>query len=433
MNPKQYAFPPDFLWGTAASAYQVEGHNRHSDWARWEMEERKRPPARRRIREPCGRACDHWNRFEEDYELARSIGVQVHRPSVEWSRIYPREKLVDREALAHYRTMLQALQRRGIKVMLCLNHFTLPLWAASRGGYTNAKMLLPAFEAYVETVVQYLGDLVDYWLTVNEPNVIPTAAYLGAVMPPFKSSPLSFVKAFRTFMAMHSRAYRIIKERFPRSPVGVAYSYFHLQPLRQHNPLDRAGRNLAHLAINRRFFQGIAGGRIGPPLGLGERMPGLEGALDFIGINYYSTSYMKGLFPVESKPGDLVTEMGWIYYPRGLYEVLHEISRLSPRPIIITENGIATTDESFRIRYLEDHLKEIHRALADGIEIRGYMHWSLTDNFEWQHGYSKRFGLIGIDYATLERKLKTGGQRYARIIGDNGFAEPAPPDKEQRP
>lgn len=426
-----YRFPPGFWWGTAASAYQVEGGNRHSDWFWWEKREMSREPGQRRIREPCGRACDHWNRYAEDYDLAGAIGVQVHRLSIEWSRIYPREGEVDREALEHYRDMLGALHRRGIKVMLCLNHFTLPLWIASRGGYANGNDLLPAFADYVETVAERLGDLVELWLPLNEPNVVPTAGYLGREMPPFRFSPLSFARAFRTLMAMQGRAYRIIKNHFPRAPVGVAYSYFHLQPLRPQNIADELGRKLAHLTINRRFFQGIASGRIGLPLGMGERMADLEGALDFVGINYYSTAYMKGLFPVQSKRGDRVTDMGWICYPRGLYEVIRDIAGQTSLPLIITENGVATTDEEFRIRYIREHLEEVHRATAEGIDIRGYMYWSLTDNYEWQHGYGKRFGLIQIDYATLKRKLKESGRWYARVIRENGFESGVPAGKNQ--
>ena len=422
---KTYRFPPGFWWGTASSAYQVEGNNRYNDWHWWEKKEMEKPPEQRRIREPCGRACDHWNRYEEDYDLARSIGVQLHRLSIEWSRIYPRQGKADQRALEHYRSMLQALHRRDIKVMLCLNHFTLPLWAAARGGYASRKDLLPAFAAYVETVVEYLGDLVDFWLPINEPNVVPTAGFLGREMPPFKFSLLSFGQAFRTLMAMQGRAYRIIKNRFPQAPVGVAYSYFHLQPFRPRSILDRLGTGLAHLTINRRFFQGIATGRIGLPLGLGDRMADLRGALDFVGINYYSTAYMKGLFPVESKPGDRVTDMGWIYYPQGLREVIDDIAKLTPLPIIVTENGVATTDVAFRIRYIKDHLRKFtsHR---QGIDIKGYMYWSLTDNFEWQHGYGKRFGLIHIDYATMKRKLKESGRWFARVISDNGFVENRP-------
>lgn len=418
---KRYRFPPGFWWGTAASAYQTEGGNLNSDWSWWEQEEMKKPPDRRRIKEPCGKACDHWNRYEEDYDLARSLGVQVHRLSIEWSRVYPREGLVDREALERYRAMLLALHSRGIKVMLSLNHFTLPFWAASQGGYAGGKYLLPAFEAFVDTVACALGDLVDCWLPLNEPNVVPVAAYLGGVMPPFKSNPLLFVRAFRTFMAMQGRAYRVLKSHFPRAPVGVAFSYFHFQPFRPRSLPDRCGAALAHLTTNLRFFQGVAGRRIGPPLGLWGTLPELDGSLDFVGINYYTTSYMKRLYPLESRPGDPVTDMGWIFYPQGLYEVLHSIQKVIPLPIIITENGVATADEKFRIRYIRDHLKEVHRAISEGIDIRGYMYWSLTDNFEWQHGYGKRFGLIGIDYAAQQRKVRDSGCWFARTIRDNGF------------
>ena len=163
------------------------------------------------------------------------------------------------------------------------------------------------------------------------------------------------------------------------------------------------------------------GHRIGPPPGLWGTLPELKGSLDFVGINYYTTSYMKGLLPVGSRPGNLVSGMGWIYYPGGLNEVLHSIRRVVLFPIIITENGVATTDEKFRIRYIRDHLREVLRAISEGIDIRGYMYWSLTDNFEWQRGYGKRFGLVGIDYTALRREVRESGRWFARTIRDNGF------------
>lgn len=415
-------FPDEFLWGTAASAYQTEGGNFNTDWFRMEMEDHRRPANKRRMREPCGMASDHWHRYAEDFDLAQAMGIQVHRLSIEWSRVMPREDVTDRAALEHYRQMMQALKERGIKVMLCLHHFTIPLWIQAQGGFENHRTFMAHFTAYVEHTVSALGDLVDYWLPINEPNVVPLGGYLTAFFPPYKINPMAFAKVYRTFFAMHAQAYRIIKRHFPDTPVGVAFAFMHFQPYDPANSLHRWGARIANTIANLRFFEGIRTGRIGFPLGLWDELPSLKGAMDFVGLNYYSTNYMKGLIPLASKPGDTVTDMGWIFYPQGIYECLQYLGKSVSLPIIVTENGVATTDEGFRIRYMDAHIRQVYRAIQEGIPVKGYMCWSLTDNYEWDKGYAMRFGLINIDYATQKRTLKEGGRWYATTIARNGLS-----------
>ena len=416
------SFPEGFLWGTAASAYQTEGGNYNNDWFRMEMVDQQRPRAKRRMQAPCGDACDHWNRYPEDYDLAQELGVQVHRLSIEWSRVVPKEGRVDESALEHYRQMLQALKERGIKTMLCLHHFTIPLWMLAKGGFENRTIFMRAFREYIEVTVRSLGDLVDYWLPINEPNVVPLGGYLTGFFPPYKINPLAFIRVYRTFFEMHAQSYRTIKRHFPAAPVGVAFAFMHFQP---HDPAKtghRWGAAFANTTANLRFFEGIKTGCIGFPLGLWDALPGLQGAMDFVGLNYYSTTYMKGLIPVDSKAGDVVTDMGWIVYPPGIYACLTYLGKTVDLPIIVTENGVATSDEAFRIRYLDAHIRQVHRALVDGVPVKGYMCWSLTDNFEWDKGFGMRFGLIRIDYATQQRTIKEGGRWFSGVIQKNGLA-----------
>jgi beta-glucosidase len=417
----KYVFPEGFLWGAAASAYQTEGNNIHNDWHDAERKEQQKPTGKRRLAECCGDACDHWNRYEEDYDLAREMGIQMHRLSIEWSRIFPAENEVDHNAIAQYRAMMQALRSRGIKVMLCQHHFTIPRWVLAKGGFEKRRVFMTHFERYLQTIVPAVGDLVDYWLPINEPNVVPLAGFFGKLFPPFKANFLAFVKVYRTFFAMHARSYRVIKAHFPEAPVGVAFAFMHFQPYNPANILHRWGAAFANRAANLCFFEAVKTGRIGFPLGLGDTIPELRGAMDFVGLNYYTTLYMKGLRPVEKKPGDLVTDMGWILYPQGLYEILQYLGRSIDLPIIVTENGVATTDENFRIQYLEAHLREVHRAIQEGVPVKGYMCWSLTDNFEWQHGYKMRFGLIHVDFSTQKRTIKAGGSWYGGVIRENGL------------
>ncbi len=416
MSHEAIKFPEDFLWGTAASAYQTEGGNYNNDWYRMEQESLAQPSEERRFTEPCGDACNHWNRFETDYDLAQEMGVHMHRLSTEWSRVVPEENRIDEEALSHYREMMGALKKRGIKVMLCLHHFTIPLWMEEKGGFLNRKVFMEHFSFYIEAVVRNLGDLVDSWLPINEPNVVPLGGYLTGFFPPYRISYLQFIKVYRTFFSMHGRSYHIIKKYHPEAPVGVAFAYMHFQPYRKKSLIDRFTTALADKVANRCFFDSVRTGRIGFPLGLGLPFKELKNAMDFIGVNYYSTNYMKGMDTIESREGDLVTDMGWIHYPEGIYDVLKMVGSSTDLPIIVTENGLATTDENFRIEYLSGHLKQVHRAISEGVNVQGYMVWSLTDNFEWDKGYKMRFGLIEVDFKTQKRKIKAGGLWYAKLI-----------------
>ncbi len=414
-------FPDGFLWGTASSAYQTEGGNLNTDWYRMETEEMKLPPEKRRIKEPCGDACDSWNRYEEDFNLAAGLGLGIHRLSVEWSRVCPDEGKVDYAALERYRHMLRALKTRGINTMLCLHHFTVPLWIEKGGGFPARPFFMRHFSGYVETAVKALGDLVDYWLPINEPNVVPLGGYLTGLFPPYRRNPRAFIRVYRTFFHMHARSYRIIKDRFPSAPVGVAFAFMHFQPFDQGSALDRTAASLAHRTANTVFFDGVRTGRIGFPLGIGGTVPGLKGAMDFVGLNYYSTTYMRGPRPVTAREGDRTTDMGWIFHPQGIYDALGYLAGAMDLPIIVTENGVAATDESFRIEYMEAHLREVRRAIAEGVPVRGYMCWSLTDNFEWDRGYDMRFGLVHVDYATQRRTVKEGGRWFAEVIRKNSL------------
>ncbi|MBN1653429.1 MAG: family 1 glycosylhydrolase [Deltaproteobacteria bacterium] len=416
-----YKFPDNFLWGTAASAYQTEGGNTHSDWHQMEIAELSRPVDRRRIKQPCGIACDHWNRYEQDFDLAAEIGVRVHRLSVEWSRVFPEPGKRDRAVLDHYRGMITALKSRGIQVMLCLHHFTIPQWLVEIGGYENRRLLIDHFREYLDVTVQSVGELVDYWLPINEPNVVPLAGYLAAYFPPFKRSPSAFIQVFRTFFHMHALSYHVIKKHRPNAPVGVAFAFTHFQPFDPSKAFHRWGASFANRAINTVFFDGIRNGRVGFPLGFAAHIPGLKESLDYVGLNYYTSNYMKGLTPVANKPGDQVTDMGWIIYPEGLYEILHYLAATVKVPIIVTENGMATENESLRINYMNEHLIQVYKAIEEGIPIRGYMCWSLTDNFEWNRGFDMRFGLVHVDYESQRRRIKEGGRWYSEVIKKNGL------------
>lgn len=414
-------FPKDFLWGTAASAYQTEGGNFNNDWFLMEKIDGRKPAGERRFKEPCGKACDHWNRYEADYDIAKELGVMIHRPSVEWSRVVPEEGNPDEAAIAHYRKMLEALKKRGIKVMLCLHHFTIPLWVMAYGGFENRPVFMKHFRDYLDVIVSALGDLVDYWLPINEPNVVPLGGYLAGQFSPYKKNPVSFVRVYRTFFDMHQASFHTIKTYYPNAPVGVAFAFMHFRPYRPDVLMDRVCARFADITANLRFFEGIKTGKIGFPLGFRDEIPGLKGAMDFVGLNYYSSSYQKGLFNIQSKPGDIVTDMGWVIYPEGIYDCLMYLKSEVRLPVIVTENGIGTTDEDQRIFCMDAHIRQVHRALVEGVPVDGYMCWSLTDNYEWDRGYDMRFGLIGIDFESQKRTVKSGGRWFSGVIKRNGL------------
>jgi len=414
-------FPNGFMWGTASAGYMTEGNLKNNDFYDAEMEDLKNPPEERKFAEPCGRAVDFWNRYEEDYELAKEMGVHVHRMSIEWARVFPEQDRPDEAAIERYGKMLDALRTRGIQTMLTLHHFVIPSWVAQAGGFLNRSFLMQHYRRYVELIVKKLGDRVDWWLPINEPSVVPLAGYMVGVNPPFRQNLSEFGKSFITMMDMHANSYRIIKDHFPDAPVGVAYAYSSYMPDRKDSLVDKLGAKFADWNLNKVFFKGIDTGRAVPPVGLWNRIEHLKGSLDFIGFNFYTKWYVRGLGPGEPKPDDRLSDRGYILYPEGMYEGLKYYGTKYDIPIIVTENGIDTTDESFRIQYVADHLRQILRAIDEGIDIRGYMYWSLTDNWEWTFGFKSRFGLIHVDYETYARTIKDGGRWFAELIRKNSL------------
>jgi beta-glucosidase len=383
---------PPFLWGAATSSHQIEG-GQHNDWTEWE--------ARGRGREPSGIAIDHWTRWDSDFQYLTLLGLNSYRFSLEWSRIEPEPGHINHEVLDRYRTMAGWLRDHQITPLVTLHHFTLPVWVARAGGFFHPHAD-QWFQRYVRTAVDALGDLVPLYVTINEPLVLAVMGYVIGVWPPGEQ------RVFRAFPLMnrlaqfHQVAYHTIKERYPDAWVGLAHHLIAFHPWTL-SPLDRATARFFRFFMNERFIR-----RINP-------------YQDFIGVNYYTRQHAhwtRGLHLIQNRPQAITSDLGWELYPEGLKEVLAPLAMFQ-KPIIITENGIATTDDSLRARYLEEHLRVVGKAQAHGLAIRGYFHWSLFDNFEWAEGFAPRFGLIGIDYATLARTVRPAALRYRQIIEAN--------------
>jgi beta-glucosidase len=397
-------FPPAFLFGTATSATQIEGGCEASDWARFARE-----PGRIKHGDRPDVACDSWRRWREDIALQRELGMGAYRMSVEWARIEPRAGEIDRGALEEYRKVLGGLRDAGIEAMVTLHHFTLPTWLADRGGLL-AEGFVDRIARFAKIVIDALGDVCRLWVTINEPNILAAHAYLLGAWPPASRNPRLAWRAQKALLRAHDAAYRVLKDaRGDAVQVGVAH---HLRAIEPERPLrrDRAAAALFARVFNDAFANAAIEHR----------------TQDFLGINYYSRDLVRfsprhagELFVSRSVPaGAEVSDLGWEIYPQGLGQLVRTWAKRSGLPVYITENGIADARDSRRAGFIRSHLAELARAVADGVDVRGYFHWSLLDNFEWAEGYEPRFGLVRVDYETGTRTVRGSARTYARIARD---------------
>lgn len=390
------AFPANFLWGAATSAHQVEGHN-HNDWSEWEK------LGLVKHGEHSGRASGHYERFKADFQLAQDLGHTAHRFSIEWSRIMPKPGVVDTDAVEHYRQVLQELHRLKIEPIVTLHHFTNPIWVHAYSAWTNAR-IVDDFGQYVMLVVKELGSLVRYWITINEPTIQTSFGYLSDWWPPQRKSLPAAWSAIRNMVAAHQLAYQIIHRNFPSARVGVANNLSDFVSARPDHPLDRGLRTFAHFWHNRWW------------------MDQTYLTQDFIGLNYYfhhpvrfKFSGLSNLLRPEPIPGVLKNDLGWEINPAGLGRMLDWL-RQYHRPIIITENGIADAQDKLRRQFIQGHVHEMEQAIQRGADVRGYLYWSLLDNFEWREGFGPRFGLVEVDYKTMQRTIRPSAYAYRDII-----------------
>jgi beta-glucosidase len=426
---KAIRFPEGFLWGTAVCSHQAEGNNVNSDW--WEFEQNS---GKIKDGSVSGAACDIWNRYIEDFDYMRDIGLNAFRMSVEWARIEPRRGEWDLDALAHYADMLRALKDRGLSVCLTLMHFVLPKWVADAGGWAWSES--PSrFRAYVKRVVEALGGYVDIWCTLNEPMGPIIAGYLVGAFPPQKINPLQAAAAFKNMLRGHAQAAEVIRghaqaNNAPAPPIGIAMALIDIEPVHPQNVIENTVAGACDFIHNKAFLDAMTTGKVPFPFGMGETIPGLAGSFNYIGAQYYTRSRLNPkprlrLNPeftdiLYLPPGAETTEMGYEVYPPGLYRCLMDISSYGV-PIYITENGIADATDHQRPRYILTHLAQAQRAIRDGADIRGYFYWTYIDNFEWLEGWRTKFGLVAMDPVTLDRKPRPSAKLYSEIARANGI------------
>jgi beta-glucosidase len=413
------AVPGDFLYGAATSAHQVEGGNTHNDWAAFE-----KTAGHIADGASSGAASDHWNRVAEDIGLLSAMGANAYRFSIEWSRLEPAPGQWDERAWAHYSDEIDQLRRAGIEPMVTLLHFTLPDWLARKGGLI-ARRFPEFFARFAAEATRRFGDRVDIWCTINEPNVQMYQSYVKGVWPPGERNTDEAALAFAGLVRAHAAASEEIHKLDPGSRVGAAMSLIVFDPARRWSILDRIAAYEADKGFNWAFYNSIASGNISFHLAgfpeIEEPLPGLKGSADYFGINYYRRNLVRfapgepGLVSLQQGPGQL-SESGVEVYPEGLLRLLRRAWERYRLPVYITENGVADSSGQLRAEYLRSHLYATALAIAEGIPVLGYFHWSLLDNFEWAEGYRYRFGLYSVDFETFERTPGLAVGEFRRLI-----------------
>jgi len=421
-----FHFPKGFLWGAATAAHQVEGNNNNNQWWAWEQQEGYIVNG-----EKSGLACDWWGgRWKEDFDRAAQGGQNAHRLSVEWSRIQPTPDRWDEDALEHYRQMLLGLRERGMIPMVTLHHFTDPLWLDDFGGW-ETEAVVPLFEKFTRKVVEALKDYCSLWCTINEPNIYALSGYAAGAFPPGKKDLRLAMRVQANMARGHAAAYRAIHAIQPEARVGYALHYRPMLAARPGFPLDRLECNIAFSTINRAFPTAISTGVMRTPLGK-VRTPEAKGTQDYLGLNYYSVDTVT--FDLR-KPGELfgrrfypqgsdLSDTGFIAnMPEGMFATIKWAVKSYPGlPLIVTENGIECADDHIRPRYLAQHIHQIWRAVNFNWPVKGYFHWSLVDNFEWERGWTQRFGLWELNPSTQERSKRPSADLYAEICKENGLS-----------
>ena len=502
-------FPQKFLWGTSNSGFQFEmgdsaGLNvdSGSDWYLW-VHDKTNIEKGVVSGDLPENGVDYWNLYKKDHNIAHRLGLNAYRIGIEWSRIFPKstaaikvkfekaadgsfakievddaalkrlDEVADKVAVNHYRAMIEDLRNKGIKVFVCLNHFTLPLWIHNPITVRDTKLrqgpkgwadkqIIVEFTKYSAYVAWKLGDVVDEWATFNEPMVMPETGYLipQSGFPPGLNNFLVSRKVAFNLAVAHARAYDVIKkadtvkadeDSASAADVGVIHNVIPAMPFRAENEADVKAADFLNRMHNHYFPQSACSGwvdrNLNGLLGKGEIKDYLKDRLDWLGVNYYTRAVVKGKKSLlarifagmqavpgmaenygflckpnsTSADGRPVTDSGWEIYPEGLLEALKAMHRYG-RPLYVTENGLADVKDTLRPQFLIDHLKILEKAInEEKINVKGYFHWALTDNYEWAKGFSMKFGLCEVELKTKKRKERKSAMAYKNII-TNGTA-----------
>ncbi len=428
-------FSKGFYWGGATSAHQVEGEN-VNDWSEWEKENAERLAEEANLRQTqgkniwpdyilknypnplqaenyiSGRACDHYHLYEKDFDIAKSLGHNAYRFSIEWSRIEPEEGKFNEAEIEHYRKVISALKKRGLEPFVTLWHWTNPLWIRDIGGWKNKKTI-GYFLRYTELIVKNYGDLVKFWIPLNEPGTYIALGYIKGTQPPGVKNIFQANKVFKNTTNAHKMVCKLIHSSIKNAQVGIShYTTYRIPP-----------NNFFWNGLLIKFLNYITDKRF---------IKRMEKNVDFLGIQYYRPEFTKLKLggqlawilenPEIAPKGNLVNDLGWGINPEGIYHILKRLKKYD-KPIYVTENGLADAKDEKRTEFIKNHLYWISKAIQEGIDVRGYFHWSLLDNFEFVEirGFWPRFGLIEVNYETMERKIRPSAFEYKKIIEESAI------------
>jgi beta-glucosidase len=427
------SFPPDFVWGAATSAYQIEGAGGEDGRGESIWDRFSHSPGRTRDGATGDVAADHYHRYREDVGLIAELGLGAYRFSVAWPRVLPSgEGTVNAAGLDFYDRLVDELAARGIAAFVTLYHWDLPQPLEDAGGWPN-RHTADAFAAFARVVARRLGDRAAAFITINEPWCIANLGYRTGVHAPGRTEPAAALAAAHHVLVAHGLGVEAIREAAPGVPVGITLNFEPRHPATGH-PLDLEASIVEHDHFNRWFLD--------PVLGLPYPEDGARAwnwareeirsgdaeliatPIDFLGVNYYRREIVRSpLLPaIDRPPPAECTAMGWEVYPEGLGETLAFVrSRSGNLPLYLTENGAAFDDgpdptcDPARVDYLRRHLEIALRSIGDGVPLRGYFVWSLLDNFEWAEGYRPRFGIVHVDYHTQVRRIRDSGRFLASV------------------
>jgi len=405
-------FPKRFLWGASTSAHQVEG-GLHNNWSVWELENAKSlaqaapykishlpiwPEVKDDASDPenyvSGKATDHYNRYELDFDIAQKLNFNAFRFSIEWSRIEPEEGKWDLDEIQHYREYITALKKRGIEPMATLFHWTMPMWFVKMGGFEKSANV-KYFVRYAEKILQELGQDLRYITTINEPDTVIVHGYVTLEHPPQKHSYWKAFWVYRNLLKGHKEVYKMGKRMSRRFKIGFTKSYAWL----------RAGddRKITKLAVRGDFW-------LRDDLVLAY----VGRKTDFLGLNYYFSDRHIGI-KVDNTQENL-SDLGWEMRPDDLEHVIRRLAK-HKKPIIVTESGVADKNDDYRQWWILRSILAIHAAMKHGADVLGYLHWAMIDNFEWAYGHWPRFGLVEVDYKdNFKRKVRKSAIWYGSVI-----------------
>lgn len=410
------SYPHDFLWGASTASHQVEGRT-HNQWTTWEHAHAEQlastaqkrlgwlrnwqaiaPQATNPHNYLSANGVEHFSRYEQDFDLLGELHMNAFRFGTEWSRMEPESGVWDETAIEHYRQVLQALKKRGIMPVLTLWHWTMPEWFTQKGGFEK-RSNLAHFDRYVQKVLAEFGSELQYIVTLNEPTVYAGLSYQAGEWPPQRKNPLLCWRVLRNLALAHKRAYHIAKTQAPHVKIGLASQLAEMRPYKD-NLLNKAVVRVRQYAWNWWFLDRV------------------KKQQDFIGLNFYFTEYVtwRGAIKNPTKP---VSDLGWYMDPTGIGPLLQKLSHRYHKPIVITENGLADATDSQRAWWLQQTMQALETALAQGVDLRGYLHWSLLDNFEWAYGWWPQFGLVHVDRTTMQRTIRPSARWYANYVQKN--------------